>query len=72
MTLEAIEALALNLPPDERARLIEKLVASLDADPDVEEAWAAEVVRRNAELESGVVTLVPGAEAVAELKAEFR
>lgn len=71
MTSEGIEALALGLPPDERARLIEKLIASLDADPGVEDAWAAEVARRNAEIESGTVSMLPGAEAVAELKAEF-
>lgn len=41
-------------------------------DPDVEEAWAAEVERRNAEIESGAVSLIPGPEALAELKAQFR
>jgi putative addiction module component (TIGR02574 family) len=71
-TIEAIEAEALQLPAAERARLVERLIASLDADPGVEEAWAAEVERRNAEIESGSVALIPGAEALAKLKAEFR
>ena len=53
-------------------RLLERLIASLDADPDVGEAWAAEVERRHAEVESGVVTLLPGPETLAELSAEFR
>jgi len=43
-----------------------------DIDPDIEEAWAAKVERRNAEIESGAVSLIPGPEALAKLKAEFR
>jgi putative addiction module component (TIGR02574 family) len=71
-TVELIEAEALQLSASERARLVERLIASLDIDPDVEEAWAAEVERRNAEIESGAVSLVSGPEALAKLKSEFR
>ena len=71
-TIEALEAEALQLTATERARLIERLIASLDIDPEVEDAWAAEVERRNAEIESGAVSLISGPEAVAKLKAEFR
>jgi putative addiction module component (TIGR02574 family) len=72
LTVEALEAKALQLSVTERARLIERLIASLDIDPEVEDAWAAEVERRNAEIESGAVSLIHGPEAVAKLKAEFR
>jgi hypothetical protein len=41
-TVETLEAAALNLPPGERARLVERLIATLDADPEIEEAWAVE------------------------------
>ena len=51
------------------ARLVERLIATLDADPEVEEAWAAEVERRHAEIESGAVSLLPGPETLAKLKA---
>jgi putative addiction module component (TIGR02574 family) len=71
-TVEVLEAEALQLPAAERARLVERLIASLDVDPDVEGAWAAEVERRQAEIESGTVTFLPGPEALAKLKAEFR
>lgn len=71
-TLEALEAEVLRLSAAERARLVERLIASLDIDPEVEEAWAAEVERRNAEIESGAVDLLSGPEALADLKAEFR
>jgi len=70
-TVETLEAAALHLPPGERARLIERLITSLDVDPEVEEAWAAEVERRQAEIDSGTASLLPGPESLAKLKAEF-
>ncbi|HZO30927.1 MAG TPA: addiction module protein [Chloroflexota bacterium] len=70
-TVETVEAEALQLTPAERALLVERLIASLDADPEVEAAWAAEVERRHAEIESGAVTLLPGPETLAQLKSEF-
>ncbi len=71
-SLEVLEAELLQLPATERARLVERLIASLDADPEVEEAWAAEVERRQAEIESGAVSLLPGPETLAGLKAKLR
>jgi putative addiction module component (TIGR02574 family) len=71
-TVETLEAEALQLSAAERARLVERLIASLDIDHEVEEAWAAEVERRNAEIESGAVSLIPGPEALAKLKTEFQ
>jgi putative addiction module component (TIGR02574 family) len=70
-TIETVEADALQLSATDRALLVERLIASLDADPEIEEAWAAEVERRHAEIESGAVTLLPGPETLAQLKAEF-
>ena len=71
-TVETLEAEALQLSAAERARLVERLIASLDIDPEVEAAWAAEVERRNAEVEGGAVSLISGPEALEQLKAEFR
>ena len=59
-TLEALQAEALQLSETDRARLIDRLIASLDADPAVEEAWAVEVERRLAEAESGSASWSPG------------
>lgn len=70
-TVETIEADALQLSLAERALLVERLIASLDADPDVEAAWEAEIERRHTEIENGTVTMIPGREALAQLKAEF-
>lgn len=69
---EAIEAQALGLSATDKARLIERLISSLDVDPGIDDAWAAEVERRYAEFENGSVALVSGPEALAELKNEFR
>ena len=70
-TVEMLEAAALQLAPADRARLIERLIATLDADPEVEEAWAVEVERRQAEIDNGTISLLRGPEILAKLKAEF-
>jgi putative addiction module component (TIGR02574 family) len=41
-----LEAAILARPRDERARLAERLIASLEQDPQTEEAWRDEVERR--------------------------
>jgi len=69
--LEILEAEALKLPPSERSHLLERLIASLDSDPEVEEAWDREADRREAELDSGLVTEVSGHEAIARLRARL-
>ncbi|MBC3873978.1 addiction module protein [Undibacterium flavidum] len=72
LPVEILEAEVLQLPPAERAHLVERLIASLDVDPDVEEAWAAEVERRLLQIESGEAVILSGAETLARLKAEFQ
>jgi putative addiction module component (TIGR02574 family) len=57
--MEKIEAEALKLDVVERARLAERLLSSLEEDSGIEEAWAAEVERRIAEIESGKTIPVP-------------
>lgn len=69
-TLEALQAQVLKLSAEEREHLLETLVVSLAADPEMEEAWAELADRRAAELDSGAVTAVPGEEAMAQLRAK--
>ncbi len=71
-TIDVLEAEALQLSATERGRLIARLIASLDVDPAVDDAWEAESERRDAQIESGAVSLTHGPEALAKLKAEFR
>lgn len=70
--LEVLEAEVLQLPPVERSHLLERLIASLDIDLELEEAWAKEGDRREAELESGSVSVVSGSEAIARLRARLK
>ena len=69
--LELLEAEVLRLAPRERSHLLARLIASLDSDPEVEEAWEREADRREAELESGSIVEVPGEEAIARLRARL-
>jgi len=70
--LEVLEAEVLQLAPADRSHLLERLIASLDVDPEVEEAWEREADRREAELESGLIEAVPGQEAITRLRAKLR
>lgn len=69
--LEVLEAEVLQLAPVERSHLLERLIASLDTDPEVEKAWELEADRRARELESGSAVAVPGDEAIARLRAKL-
>lgn len=71
-TLEALEFEALKLARADRTHLLERLIASLDADPEVEAAWEREADRRESELDSGSVAAVPGPEAVVRLRASVK
>ncbi len=70
--LEILEAEALKLTPGERAALAQRLLASLDEDAEIEEAWAVEVERRIAEVESGALQVIPIAEALARVRATLK
>lgn len=56
---QAIESAALLLSTEERARLAERLLASLDVDPEIEAAWDEEIKRRLEDWEAGLVKGVP-------------
>jgi putative addiction module component (TIGR02574 family) len=72
MQIEILEAEALKLTATERARLAERLIASLDEDSEIEEAWAIEAERRIAEIEDGGVRLIPASEALAQARAALK
>ena len=59
--LKKIEDEVLKLPARSRARLAERLIASLEevADPEAESTWRAEVERRSSELMHGDVKGIP-------------
>lgn len=59
-TLEKVRSEALNLPESERAELAHNLVVSHDgqSEPDVEQAWDAEILRRLAEIDSSTANWI--------------
>lgn len=68
--LEDIEREAFSLPKDQRLKLAEKLISSVDevGDTGVEEAWEVEIARRIEEYRSGEVETIPAADVFARLK----
>ena len=62
------------LPPEDRARLAEELLASLEETPsaEVDAAWDAEIQRRIAEVEAGTAKLVPAEEVFARVRQSLR
>ena len=61
VALKKIEAELMKLSPRTRARLIKRLLSSLDGEPesDSEESWVAEARRRDEELQSGKPKGIP-------------
>lgn len=70
--LEMLETEALALTPGERGALAQVLLASLDDDVELEDAWAVEVERRIGDIENGVVQVIPMADALAQIRAALR
>ena len=57
------------LPPEERVRLAEELLSSVqDSDEEVDAAWAEEIERRLEEVENGTAKLIPAEEVFAEIR----
>lgn len=57
------------LPPEERIRLAEELLSSVqESDEEIEAAWAEEIERRLEEVESGTAKLIPAEEVFAEIR----
>jgi putative addiction module component (TIGR02574 family) len=61
---------ALKLSPNERAEVVEQLIAGLEEAPesDVEQAWQEEVQRRLQQIERGEVKTVPWEEVQRRLR----
>lgn len=70
--LNRLEELVMSLPRAERARLAERIIVSLDTDPEVEEAWAAEIRRRIDEIDRGEIELIPANEVIEEAQRLIR
>ena len=72
--VEELSARAKALSAEDRARLAEELLESLEQEPEseVEAAWDQEIERRVAEVESGTARLVTAEEVHAEARRLIR
>lgn len=74
MNTDTIEDTALHLPPKQRAELAHKLLLSLEDqnEDEIAEAWRVEVLRRAAEIDSGLAETVSAEEVSAAARALLR
>jgi len=70
-TLDSLYAQVLRLPPVDRAKLLDRLIASLDVDAEAEAAWDDLADRRERELQAGTVEALPLDAVIARLEARF-
>ena len=66
-----LEAEVLDLPAEDRARMLELLIASFEPKSSSQKAWMDLALRRREEVRSGKVAMVPGDEALARVKARI-
>jgi len=71
MTVDQLEQEVLKLPAEQRARLAERIISSLDEEAEIERAWLAEVRRRDTELDTGEVAGIPLQDALASVRSRF-
>ena len=72
MSEHEIEAYALRLPRHKRAQLAQQLIASLDEEDELEQAWTETAVRRDHELRSGQTKAIPAEQVFSDARAASR
>jgi len=70
--LEALESQVLQLPTADRVRLLDRVVASLDADARRDAAWDAVAAARDGQAENDPSLLIPLDVALVRLRAELK
>ena len=68
-SLETVEAAAMQLSAEERAELIERLIDTVLPAPPLHPAWEAEIARRVAEMDAGLVEGIPAEQVFAKMRA---
>lgn len=66
-----LEAEVLLLPPEDRARLLERLIASFEPRSPAQRAWLDLAQKRRADVAARTATMVPGDEALARVRARI-
>ena len=69
--VQDLAAEVLGLPPEDRARMLELLLASFEPKSKAQKAWMDLALRRREEVQSGKVSMVPGDEALARVRSRI-
>jgi len=72
LTYQQVAQAAMQLSPDERVDLAEKLWVSVDTPEAIAAAWDEEIARRIAQLDAGEAETVPAEQVIAELRARLK
>ena len=72
MPVEVLESELLRLPKADRIRVLDRVVASLDADAARDAAWEAIAAQRDAEADRDPSVLLPLDDVLARLRAELQ
>ncbi|MCH7564106.1 MAG: addiction module protein [Gemmatimonadetes bacterium] len=71
MMMDQLEQEVLKLPAEQRAKLAERIISSLDEEVEIEVEWLAEVRRRDADLDTGSVEGIPLEDALVSIRSRF-
>lgn len=69
--VEDLAAQALSLPSEDRAKLVERLIASFEPRSAAQAAWLQLAGSRRDDVNAGKVDMVPGDEALARVRARI-
>ena len=69
--VEDLAAQALGLPPEDRAKLVERLIASFEPKSPAQAAWLQLARSRREDVRSGKAAMVPGDEALSRVRARI-
>lgn len=71
LPVEDLAAQVLNLPPEDRALLLERLIASFEPKSPAQEAWFKLAQRRREDVRAGRVQMLPGDESLTRIRARL-
>ena len=70
--MEILMSQVMQLGNADRSYLLDRLILSLDKDPEVEASWEREADRREAAIEAGTAQWLDGDEVIRNLRSRFK
>lgn len=66
-----LETAVLGLPADDRARILQRLIASFEPQSEAQRAWLELASQRREDVRAGRVAMIPGDEALGRIRARL-